>query len=103
MTIYEYNESPCIVDGDIVKHLPRIQRAYINNTDCFVYYRKDSNADECGVDIVLANWDGEDTFSTIAELKSYMKEIIKSLWNDLQNGLFDKDDWLLLTDGDIEF
>lgn len=32
-----------------------------------------------------------------------MKEIIKSLWNDLQNGIFNTDDWLLLTDGDIEF
>ena len=103
MRIFEYDESPCFVDGEIVKHLPRIQRAYIKNTDNFVYYRKDSDADDCGVDIVLSNWDTTITFSTIQELKRFMRDEIKIFYDDYKRGYFSDDDWHMFMDGDFEF
>ena len=79
MTVYGVGEHPCVIDGDIVKHLSRDARAYIKSTDSFVYYREDGAE---GVDIVLSNFDGEETFACIKELKEYMNNEVEIFMDD---------------------
>lgn len=81
--IYGADESPCIVDSEILLKLPEYQQDYLCEYDYFLYYKRD---DEDAVKICLSAFDMDDVlFDTVEELEEWTREQIELFYEVMEN------------------